>query len=82
MGHQSRFKERSLAVPGEIKDLAGNGDVSRSKILAQGTAGANAEDARDPETLKGIDIGPVIYLGGRNGMTDAMPGKERHLFPG
>ena len=79
MGYQTVAEEGTPAVARQVEDLVGDDQVTGDVIVAQAAAGGDSDQALNAQRLEGVDVGAVVDLGGRDMVTDAMPGEEGNL---
>ena len=77
MGDKATLKEGSGAASlGEVEQPIRDDDIPGCQVLFQGPTGADSYDTFYTQGFEGVDIGPVIDLTGRDGMSGAVTGQK------
>ena len=62
----------------KVYELVQDNDIAPPDVLPQAAAGGSGDNMRTAQGFDGIDIGPVVNLGRRNGMITAVSGQKGH----
>jgi hypothetical protein len=69
------------SVAREVDELVKGYEVASADLLAKASASRRSKDVGTADLIDGPDIGPVVYLRGRDGMLAPMSGEQDHLAP-
>ena len=79
--HQARFIKEGLdAQAGAVEELAGDDDVARFDLLAQGAARVHGDEVFYAQGFEAPDVGAGVECGGVDEVAAAMTGQKGHAL--